>query len=128
MGVDQIRKVHFVLGGVVDPHAAWLLIRGLKTLALRINQHNANGLALAKRLEEHPKELKVHYPGLPSHPEYELAQQQMNGHGGVLSFEIDGDLKKTSDFIDACQLPYMAPSLGDVETLIEQPTIISYWD
>lgn len=126
--VQKIRKVHFVLGGVLDPQAAWLVIRGLKTLALRVKQHNDNGLRLAQRLSEHPKILAVHYPGLPSHPEHELAKKQMEGYGGVLSFEIDGDLEKTSKFIDACMLPYMAPSLGGVETLIEQPTIISYWD
>lgn len=126
--IDKVRKVHFVLGGVLDPQAAWLVNRGLKTLALRVERHNANAMRLAQTLEGHPKVLKVHYPGLESHPEHELALKQMSGFGGVLSFEMDGDLMETAKFIDNCRLPYIAPSLGGVETLIEQPTIISYWD
>merc|ERR1719192_946079 len=85
-------------------------------------------MRLARELEKHPKILKVHYPGLESHPEHLTAKAQMNGYGGVLSFEVDGDRKATSDFIDACRLPYIAPSLGGVESLIEQPAVISYWD
>eukprot|EP00239_Pterosperma_sp_CCMP1384_P003948 CAMPEP_0197847770 /NCGR_PEP_ID=MMETSP1438-20131217/7027_1 /TAXON_ID=1461541 /ORGANISM="Pterosperma sp., Strain CCMP1384" /LENGTH=471 /DNA_ID=CAMNT_0043459789 /DNA_START=108 /DNA_END=1523 /DNA_ORIENTATION=+ len=126
--IAPVRALHFVLGGVIDGHAAYLLIRGLKTLGLRIERANATALRLAKRLEAHPKVTKVHYPGLESHPDHATATAQMKGFGGVLSFEVDGDRKATSDFIDACKLPYIAPSLGGVESLIEQPAVISYWD
>ena len=91
-------------------------------------RHNDNALRLARVLEAHPKVARVHYPGLPSHPDHAIAAAQMDGFGGVVSFEIAGDLWATAKFIDACRLPYIAPSLGGVESLIEQPTIISYWD
>ncbi|CAG9467180.1 unnamed protein product [Pedinophyceae sp. YPF-701] len=126
--VQAVRAMQGVLGGVVDPHAAWLVMRGMKTLGLRVRHVNENALELAKRLEAHPKIARVWYPGLPSHPDHEIAKQQMHGFGGVVTFEVDGDLKRTSNFIDACKLPYIAPSLGGVESLIEQPAIISYWD
>lgn len=126
--VSKVRQVHNVLGGVVDPHAAYLVLRGMKTLELRVERHNKNAMALAEMLECHPRIAKVHYPGLKSHPEHEVASKQMSGFGGVVSFEVDGDLEMTSKFIDSCRLPYIAPSLGGVESLIEQPTVISYWD
>ena len=120
--------MHNILGGVVDPHAAYLLLRGMKTLELRVARQNATALALAQRLAAHPKIARVHYPGLPSHPDHAIAKAQMSGFGGVVSFEVRGDLWATAGFIDACRLPYIAPSLGGVESLIEQPTVISYWD
>jgi len=126
--VARVRAMHAVLGGVLDPHAAYLLLRGLKTLSLRVARHNENALRLAQRLEGHPKVRRVHYPGLSSHPDHATARTQMSGFGGVISFEIEGDLWATGKFIDACRLPYIAPSLGGVESLIEQPAIISYWD
>lgn len=120
--------MHNILGGVIDPHAAYLLLRGMKTLSLRVARQNATALALAQRLQAHPKIARVHYPGLPSHPDHAIAVRQMSGFGGVVSFEVAGDLWRTAAFIDACRLPYIAPSLGGVESLIEQPTVISYWD
>jgi cystathionine gamma-synthase len=126
--VARVRAMHAVLGGVLDPHAAYLLLRGLKTLALRVARHNDNALRLARVLEKHPAISRVHYPGLESHPDHKIAAAQMDGFGGVVSFEVKGDLWATAKFIDACRLPYIAPSLGGVESLIEQPTIISYWD
>ncbi len=126
--VGKVRALHNVLGGVIDPHCAYLLLRGLKTLALRVARHNDNALRLARVLEAHPKIARVHYPGLPSHPDHAIAAAQMSGFGGVVSFEVQGDLWTTAKFIDGCRLPYIAPSLGGVESLIEQPTIISYWD
>jgi len=126
--IAQVRALHNVLGGVIDPHAAFLVLRGMKTLGLRVQQQNATAMALARRLEGHPKISVVHYPGLESHPDHTVATEQMGGFGGVISFEIDGDLWRTAKFIDSCKLPYIAPSLGGVETLIEQPTIVSYWD
>ncbi len=126
--VAAVRAMHNVLGGTLDPHAAYLLLRGMKTLDLRVRRQNATALEMARRLEAHPKIARVHYPGLPSHPDYEIAARQMDGFGGVVSFEVDGDLWRTAALIDAVRLPYIAPSLGGCESLIEQPTVVSYWD
>lgn len=126
--VAAVRGMHNVLGGTVDPHAAYLLLRGMKTLELRVQRQNATAMEIARRLAEHPKIAVVHYPGLESHRDHEIAKKQMAGYGGVVSFEVDGDLWRTAALIDAVKLPYIAPSLGGVETLIEQPAIISYWD
>jgi cystathionine gamma-synthase len=126
--VDAVRSMHNILGGVIDPHAAYLLLRGMKTLDLRVERQNATAMEIARRLEAHPKICTVHYPGLPSHRDHAIAAKQMSGFGGVISFEVKGDLWKTAALIDAVKLPYIAPSLGGVESLIEQPTVISYWD
>jgi cystathionine gamma-synthase len=123
-----IRDLCGVLGAILDPHAAWLLLRGMKTLALRMERHNANGLAVARWLEEHPKVRRVWYPGLPSHPDYAVATRQMKGFAGVVTFEIEGDFAAAVRFTDACRLPYIAPSLGGVESLVEMPVLMSYWD
>ncbi len=126
--MQAIRDARGILGGVVDPHAAYLLDRGIKTLGVRMGQQNANALAVARYLEAHPAIDRVFYPGLPSHPDYKVAVEQMSGFGGVVTFEVKGDLKTTSAFIDRLRIPYIAPSLGGVESLIEQPAIVSYWD
>jgi cystathionine gamma-synthase len=126
--VKPIRDLVGVLGAILDPHAAWLLLRGMKTLALRMERHNANGLAVARWLEEHPKVRRVWYPGLPSHPDYAVATRQMKGFAGVVTFEIEGDFAAAVRFTDACRIPYIAPSLGGVESLVEMPVLMSYWD
>jgi len=126
--VKPIRDLCGVLGGVLDPHAAYLLARGLKTLGLRMERHNANGLAVAKHLEGHPKVRRLWYPGLPSHPDHAVATRLMTGFAGVVTFEVEGDLDAAIRFTDACQLPYIAPSLGGVESLVEMPVLMSYWD
>lgn len=126
--VAAVKALHNVLGGVIDPNSAYLIIRGMKTLHLRVKQQNETALKLAGALEVHPKVVRVHYPGLESHPEHNIAKRQMSAYGGVVSFEIAGDLKATSKFIDSLKIPYIAPSLGGCESLVEQPTIISYWD
>lgn len=126
--IEPVRKALGVLGGIMDSHAAWLLLRGIKTLDIRMERHNANGLALARYLEKHPKVSKVFYPGLPSHPDYAVAQRIMSGAGGVVTFEIDTDLAGAMRFIDATRIPYQAPSLGGVESLIELPVTMSFWD
>jgi cystathionine gamma-synthase len=113
---------------VIDSHAAWLLLRGLKTLALRMERHNANGLAVARWLEAHPQVRQVWYPGLESHPDRRVAARLMKGFGGVVTFELDTDLEGAFRFTDACRLVYVAPSLGGVESLIEVPTLMSFWD
>ena len=126
--VAQVRNMHNVLGGTIDPHASYLVLRGMKTLDVRVKRQNETGLEFARRLAEHPKIAHVHYPGLENHPDHHIAKAQMKGYGGVVSFEVDGDLWRTAALIDAVRLPYIAPSLGGVESLIEQPTVVSYWD
>jgi cystathionine gamma-synthase len=126
--VDGIRSLLGVTGAVVDPFAAYLLIRGLKTLALRIERQNANAQAIAEFLEAHPKVGRVHYAGLASHPEHAIAVKQMRGFGGVVSFEVDGDLDAASRVVDGCRIPRIAPSLGGVESLIEQPALMSFYE
>ncbi len=126
--IKALRDARGVLGGVVDPHAAYLLDRGIKTLGVRMGQQNANALAVAQYLESHPKIERVWYPGLPSHPDYAIASEQMGSFGGVVTFEVAGDLKTTSNFIDRLHIPYIAPSLGGVESLIEQPALMSYYE
>jgi cystathionine gamma-synthase len=126
--IKVIRDLHGVLGGVIDPHAAYLILRGVKTLALRVERANQNAMAIARYLEQHQRIERVHYPGLESHRDHEVARRQMKGFGGVVSFELRGTLETASKFIDALRIPYIAPSLGGVESLVEQPTVISYWD
>ncbi len=126
--IAALRDARGVLGGIVDPQNAYLLERGLKTLGLRVAQQNATALAVAQYLEAHPKIERVWYPGLPSHPDHEIAVRQMSGFGGVVSFEVRGTLEDTSRFIDALQIPYLAPSLGGVDSLIEQPALMSYYE
>lgn len=126
--IAALREAQGVLGGITDPNTAYLLLRGMKTFALRMARHNANGMALATFLESHPKVRRTYYPGLPSHPSHCVARRQMHGFGGVVSFEIDGTLEETSAFIDALRMPYIAPSLGGVESLVEQPALMSYYE
>ncbi len=126
--VSAIRDAHGILGGVIDPHTAYLLIRGLKTLALRIERQNATALGLARFLEGRPRVKRVYYPGLPSHPHHDMAERQMGGFGGVVSFELDCDLEATSTFVDRLKIPQIGPSLGGAESLVEQPALMSYWE
>lgn len=126
--VSLVRDLRSVFGATLDPHAAYLVHRGIKTLALRIEQQNATAMALAERLEAHPRVRQVWYPGLASHPNHETARRLMSGFGGVVTFEIEADLEGTSRFVDACRIPRIAPSLGGVESLIEQPALMSYFE
>jgi cystathionine gamma-synthase len=126
--VGAVRELQGVTGAVSDPFAAYLLIRGIKTLALRVTRQNENAQQLAEFLESHPKVARVHYPGLASHPEHEIAKRQMRGYGGVVAFEIKGDINAGSRLVDACQIPRIAPSLGGVESLIEQPALMSFYE
>jgi cystathionine gamma-synthase len=126
--MKALRDSRGVLGGVVDPQNAYLLDRGIRTLGVRVEQQNRTAQAVAEFLEAHPRIERVWYPGLASHPDHVIAVNQMSGFGGVVSFEVAGDLKTTSRFIDRLKLPYIAPSLGGVESLIEQPAIMSYYE
>jgi cystathionine gamma-synthase len=126
--VDAIRGLQGVTGAIVDPFVAYLLVRGLKTFALRVQRQNTNAQAIAEFLAAHPRIAIVHYAGLPSHPEHAIAKRQMRGYGGVVSFEVQGDLDAASRVVDACEIPYLAVSLGGVESLIEQPAIMSFYE
>ena len=126
--VDAVRSLHAITGAIVDPFAAYLLVRGLKTFALRMERQNANAQAVAEFLAGHPHVAAVHYAGLPSHPQHDIARKQMRGYGGVVSFEVRGDLAAASRVVDGCRIPYIASSLGGVESLIEQPAIMSFYE
>lgn len=126
--VSAIKDVQGMLGAVPDPMGCYLLERGLKTFALRVARQNASGQAIAEFLEAHPKVARVHYPGLPSHPDHGIARRQMKGFGGVVSFELRGSLEDCSRFVDAMTIPQIAPSLGGVESLIEQPALMSFYE
>jgi cystathionine gamma-synthase len=126
--VETLRKAVGVLGGVTDAHSAWLLLRGMKTLGVRMARHNANAQRIAEWLEAHPRIRRVWYPGLASHPDHDVARRTQAGFGGVVTFEVAADLDGTARFVDACRIPYLAPSLGGVESLIEMPAIMSFWD
>jgi cystathionine gamma-synthase len=112
------------MGGVSNPHDAYLLLRGLKTLDLRVRRHNENGRRVAQFLTGHSAVCRVYYPGLRDHPDHEVARRQMTGFGGVVSFEIEGDMAKTGRLIDLLALPYVGPTLGGVESIIEQPAAL----
>jgi cystathionine gamma-synthase len=118
-----IEDARGVLGGVGSPHDAYMLLRGLKTLDLRVRRQNENGQRIAEFLEEHPQVARVYYPGLPSHSDYEIAQRQMTGFGGVVSFEIAGDKAMTGRFIDHLKVPYIGPTLGGVESIAQQQAL-----
>jgi cystathionine gamma-synthase len=120
----QIEKARGILGGVSNPNDAYLLLRGLKTLDLRVRRQNENGRWVAEFLEGHPAVRRVYYPGLSSHPDYDVARRQMSGCGGVVSFEIEGDMEKTGRFIDRLRLPYIGPTLGGVESIVQQPAAL----
>jgi len=126
--IEEVRALHKAIGGVIDPHCCYLLLRGMKTFALRMEKHNRTGLEVARFLEGHPRIKRVYYPGLESHPHYEIAKAQMSGFGGVGSFDIKGTLKDAKSFLDKLKLCYIAPSLGGVETLITHPGMVSYYN
>lgn len=126
--VDAIREQVGTLGAVCDPHNAYLLGRGLKTLALRVERHNHSALALARMLEAHPKVTRVWYPLLESHEDHAHARDLLRGGGGVVSFELEGGLEAGTRLVDAVRIPKLAPSLGGVESLIEQPALMSFYD
>jgi cystathionine gamma-synthase len=126
--LEPIRALRGILGSINSSHNMYLLERGLKTFELRMQRHNENGMRIAEFLEAHPRVERVYYPGLPSHPTHEIARTQMNGYGGLITFTIKGaDWKETSQVVDAAKIFRIAPSLGGVESLIEQPLVMSYY-
>jgi cystathionine beta-lyase/cystathionine gamma-synthase len=124
--VDKIHETRTTLGCCMDPHAAFLLLRGIKTLAVRVHRQNENTLRIAKFLAGHPNVKRVHYPFLEGHPQRALAMQQMSGAGGVLSFEVDGTGEDARRVAEALRLFTLAPSLGGVDSLVTIPVLTSH--
>ena len=124
--VERVRHTVNHYGGSLDPHAGFLLARGLKTLALRVRAQNHNALTLAEFLVEHPKVARVNYPGLPTHPDHGHARDLLSGYGGMLSLRLSGGLDAAEALLEAIRLPFVAPSLGGVESLATRPAVTSH--
>ena len=125
---DDIEWLSFVQnaeGAILSPFDSWLVLRGTKTLPIRMRQHSANGLALAEYLAGHPKVTRLYYPGLPSHPQHALAKRQMHGFGGMLAFDV-GSLEAARTVLDSVRLLALAESLGGVESLISHPASMTH--
>jgi cystathionine gamma-lyase/cystathionine beta-lyase/cystathionine gamma-lyase/homocysteine desulfhydrase len=123
--IEWLRFIQNTEGAILSPMDSWLVLRGTKTLAVRMAQHNRNGLAIAEFLAGHPKVRSVMYPGLPSHPQHELAKRQMNGFGGMLSFDV-GNFEAARRVLNRVRLMALAESLGGVETLIGHPASMTH--
>jgi cystathionine beta-lyase/cystathionine gamma-synthase len=124
--IEKIWEMRTVTGAIMDPHASWMLLRGIKTLAVRMQRHNENALRIAQFLLQHPAVKSVHYPFLEGHPQRALAMEQLHGGGGVLSFEVNGTAKDACRVSEALQLFTLAPSLGGVESLLSIPILTSH--
>jgi cystathionine gamma-lyase len=123
---ERLGYLQNAIGGIASPFDSFLALRGLKTLALRMERHSTNALHIAAWLEQHPKIERVIYPGLPSHPQHELAQRQMRGFGGMIGAVVRGDLAEVTRFLTRCRVFALAESLGGVESLIEHPAIMTH--
>ncbi|MGK4585168.1 trans-sulfuration enzyme family protein [Kitasatospora sp. HPMI-4] len=119
--VDRIWQTHTLIGSVISPHDGWLALRGLRTLAMRVEHQNRTALALARFLEDHPAVAKVNHPGLPGHPQHDLAKRQMRGFGGLLSFELRGGSDTAERLLAALRVPARSASLGGVRSLVVRP-------
>jgi methionine-gamma-lyase len=124
--IKRISKVATLAGGTMGTHEAWLCIRGLKTLHLRMQRHAENAMALAQFLESHPKVNWVRYPGLPSHPQHHIARKQMSGYGGMLCFELKGGLEAGQKLMNSVRLCTLSVSLGSTDTLIQHPASMTH--
>jgi cystathionine beta-lyase/cystathionine gamma-synthase len=124
--IEKIHETRTTLGSTMDPHAAWLLLRGIKTLAVRVERQNENALRVAQFLAQHAKVRRVHYPFLEGHPQRALAREQMQGGGGVLSFEVEGTGEDARRLTEALRLFTLAPSLGGVDSLVTLPALTSH--
>ncbi len=126
--VQEIVNFQKIMGGVIDPHCAYMLIRGLKTFSIRMERLNRSGETVARWLEAHPRVKRCYYPALESHPHHEVARREMKGCGAVVTFELDGDLQDACTVLDNLRLCYIGPSLGGCETLITHPATVSYYN
>lgn len=126
---EIFKKLKFnqnAIGAILSPFDSFLVLRGIKTLALRMERHTINAIEIARYLESQPNVKRVYYPGLESHPQYELAKRQMSGSGGMISFEIVGGLKEARKFLEGLKIFALAESLGGVESLIEHPALMTH--
>ena len=123
--IEWLKFIQNAEGAILSPFDSWLVLRGTKTLAVRMAQHNLNGQALAEFLQSHPKVKSVLYPGLPSHPQHELAKRQMRGFGGMLSFDM-GSFEEAARVCNSLRLMALAESLGGVETLVSHPATMTH--
>ncbi|MBZ5678852.1 MAG: aminotransferase class I/II-fold pyridoxal phosphate-dependent enzyme [Acidobacteriia bacterium] len=124
--IEQIHSTRTTLGNCMDPHASWMLIRGLKTLAVRVDRQNNNALRVAEYLSQHAKVRSVHYPFLKDHPQYAIARSQMRGGGGMVTFEVEGTGEDARRVSESMRLFTLAPSLGGVESLVSIPVLTSH--
>ncbi|MEZ7892018.1 MAG: PLP-dependent aspartate aminotransferase family protein [Candidatus Wallbacteria bacterium] len=122
----QIQSLHYYMGGTIDPTQAWLVLRGIKTMPLRVERSEQNAIAIAKFLEKHPMVESVSYPGLKSHPQYELAKKQMKGFGAMICFEVKGGVEGGKTLLNNVELSTLAVSLGGIETLIQHPASMTH--
>ena len=123
---DQLAFIQFGVGAIASPFDSYMILRGIKTLGIRMQRHSENAMAIAEFLHQHPKVKRVIYPGHSSHPQHELAKHQMNCFGGMISFELDTNLQSTLNVIKRCQIFALAESLGGVESLIEHPALMTH--
>jgi cystathionine gamma-synthase len=126
--ITPIRNLHKSMGGLIDPHCCYLLLRGLKTFPMRVERMNATALKVASYLESHPAVERVYYPFLESHQHYSIAREQMTGGGCVVTFVMKGGLEDAKRFMDSLEMIFIGPSFGGPETLITHPATVSYYD
>jgi cystathionine beta-lyase/cystathionine gamma-synthase len=126
--VEPIERIRRLLGTVMDPYPAYALGRGLKTLPLRIARHNANARIVAEFLNQDARVSQVYYPGLPSHPDHEIAKRQMTGFGGMVCFDLEGRFERAERLYDRLKIIKRAASLGGVESLVSMPVLTSQWN
>jgi cystathionine gamma-synthase len=127
ISIDKIRKTRNIIGGILDPESASMIHRSLATLGLRMKSINEKGIYLAEQLASMPEVRRVYYTGILGHPNFDLATACLEGHGGVVSFELDGSASMTSKFIDAIKLPFMGSNFGSDISMIEQPRVFTYY-
>lgn len=126
--IEEVQRLLRLWGPAIDPHTAWLVDRGMRTLAVRMERHNANGLAVAQWAESHPAFARVHYPGLPSHPDHRLARTVLGGFGGMVGLEFRGGPRAAERALKRLRMIAHAPSLAGVESLVSEPRLTSHKD
>lgn len=124
--IEEVIRLMTLWGQAIDPHTAWLIDRGIRTLEVRMARHNENGMAVAQWASQHPAIIRVHYPGLPSHPEHEQAKEVLNGFGGMVGLEIKGGVRATEKMLRKLKVITHAPSLAGVESLVSEPRLTSH--